>query len=314
MSTRISYRIPYFLNKSVNGRENVTVYGNTLSMHYGCPETTECSPYVLELPRGRFLLELWGAQGCKGGAGGYSKGILTLGQESPEFSTFYVYVGSSGLINGGNGGFNGGGALGSKIWLDGTQERRYVGGGSTDIRTIKGEIEKLKSINFYTTYFGPNESLESRIIVAGGGGGYNPSNGYGGGEEGPAYDYASAGNQESGGKTSDSGAVDAGFGYGGFTRSSGEGISGGGGGYYGGGGSTNAFGGSGFVNKTILKNAKTLSGNTKFPSPYSSIKELGHKSDGCARITYLDSLLLCTKRCSKSKGSFVFALIIVLSY
>ena len=119
-------------------------------------------------------------------------------------------------------------------------------------------------------------------------------------------------NQEE--KTSNSGAVDAGFGYGGFTRGSGQGVSGGGGGYYGGGGSTNAFGGSGFVNKTILKNAKTLSGNTKFPSPYSPNKELGHTSDGCARITYLDSLMLCTKQYSKSKRSFVFELIIVLSY
>jgi len=251
-----------------------------------------------------------------GGAGGYSNGILTLGPDAPEFSTFYVYVGSSGLIDDGNGGFNGGGAVGSAVWVNGTSiTRRYAGGGATDIRTIKGEETRLISIDYYTNFFGPISSLKSRIIVAGGGGGSN-SGGYGvGDEEGPLSitEDATSGSQTSGGRThkGETNGENGGFGYGGFTYNSGLGISGGGGGYYGGGGSTDAFGGSGFVNKTILRNAKTISGNQKFPSPYKHSDEKGHHGDGCARITYLDSLSLCTCRNTKLNRIPVFIMILI---
>ena len=304
MLSKLKYRIPHFLNRNVNGLENITVYGSSISMHYGCPTTTECSPYVLELPRGRFLLEVWGARGCKGMAGGYSKGILTLGPKSPEFSTFYVYVGSSGLENDGNGGFNGGGALTGAGWVNGQFSRRYVGGGATDIRTIKGEEEKLLSAEYYTTYFGPRDSLESRIIVAGGG----SMSGIGVGEKGPNDCY---GSQTSGGKTYNTYGVNGGFGYGGYSTSSGQGIAGGGGGYYGGGGQ---YGGSGFVNKNLLKNAELFSGDTEFPSPYTIKKEKGHMSDGCARITVLDMLPLCTRRYKNDKGYFMYYIILLISF
>ena len=307
-------KAPYFLDKTVNGTENITINGNSISMHYGCPNTTDCSPYVLELPRGQFLVEVWGARGCEGSAGGYSRGILTLNNKAPDISTFYVYVGSSGIKYNGNGGFNGGGAIGSKLWVNGYYEYRYVGGGATDIRTIKGQLVRIKSIDFYTSYFGPNESLKSRIIVAGGGGGWGSTYGYGGGREGPVLSYGSAGSQVSGGITEYSSyGQNGGFGYGGFTRRSDLGISGGGGGYYGGGGSTYAFGGSGFVNTSVLKEAKTINGNEEFPSPYSPSKETGHLSDGCARITFLDSKLFYTKQFDATEKTPIIILIIITS-
>lgn len=304
-----NFRTPYFLDKSVDGRENITITGNSISLHYGCPTTTDCSPYVVDLPRGRFLLEVWGARGCMGGAGGYSRGIITVNtiNEANKYSRFYVYVGSSGLINDGNGGFNGGGALGGSMWLTNSNMRRYVGGGATDIRTIEGVATKLNSVDFYTTYFGPKTSLDSRIIVAGGGGGNNPSNGYGGGESGSSSSAASSGNQGSGGHTGGLSGVDGGFGYGGYTIRSDQGISGGGVGYYGGGGHTLSFGGSGYVNKNILKDAKTISGNDVFPSPYK--QKNNQINDCCARITFLDQPLFYTL--SNNKPNIVFAFLVL---
>lgn len=94
---------------------------------------------------GTYKLEVWGAQGGNdphnptlsfGGRGGYSTGQLTLNAGT----TLYVYVGGQGL-----------GSVESNMGSTG-------GGGATDIRLVGG--------NWYNEI-----GLESRIIVAGGGGG-----------------------------------------------------------------------------------------------------------------------------------------------
>lgn len=123
----------------------------------------------VELPKGSYKLQCWGAQGGSnasassysitaksGGKGGYSEGIITI----PQKTTVRVYVGGKGSSS--SGGYNGGGSTtGSSSYSTGTSgQAGYVygtsrmggGGGATDIRLSDG-------------------SLYSRIIVAGGGSG-----------------------------------------------------------------------------------------------------------------------------------------------
>lgn len=187
------------------------------------------------LPPGTYKLEVWGAQGgyrsnaSYGGKGGYSVGTITL----TEKTTVYLYSGGAGnTVTSASssiypGGFNGGGY-------------RYGykgGGGASDIRIGQ-------------------DSLYSRVIVAGGGGsdGATSKQGmYGGGTSGGSstqsfgsYGY---GGTQTGHTTSvtmpsaqpttnSSSNYPGGFGFGGFGiyRSSGYGGAGGGG-WYGGCGS-----------------------------------------------------------------------------
>ena len=89
---------------------------------------------------GNYKLEVWGAQGgtysYTGGVGGYSKGTINLTQDT----NMYILVGGQGSTTGG---YNGGG--------NGVSSGRG-GGGASDIRIAQN-------------------SLYSRVIVAGGGGG-----------------------------------------------------------------------------------------------------------------------------------------------
>ena len=98
---------------------------------------------TLNLPKGQYKLECWGAEGgyrsstSYSGKGGYAKGTLTLTAKT----TLYLYTGGAGNTGGVNGGFNGGG-------------KRYTypgGGGASDVRI-------------------GSTSLLARVIVAGGGG------------------------------------------------------------------------------------------------------------------------------------------------
>lgn len=96
------------------------------------------------LKPGTYTIECWGGQGGTyssyiGGYGGYSKGTITL----TEATTVYISVGGAGSSSSTAAGFNGGGT--------GISSGRG-GGGATDVR------------------IGQN-SLYSRVIVAGGGGG-----------------------------------------------------------------------------------------------------------------------------------------------
>lgn len=198
------------------------------------------------LKPGTYTIECWGGQGGSynsyiGGYGGYSKGTITL----TKATTVYISVGGAGSSSSTAAGFNGGGT--------GISSGRG-GGGATDVR------------------IGQN-SLYSRVIVAGGGGGAgvtsanaNPC-GCGGGEYGgDGYNNNTTGSyttgqnrsggsasQTAGGITWNTGAQ-ATFGQGG--NASGYSCGGGGGGWYGGGGAYDSDsdsdgrwggGGSGYV-------------------------------------------------------------------
>lgn len=132
----------------------------------------------LNLPAGTYKLQVWGAQGGSnaaassygitaqaGGKGGYSEGILTIGEDK----TVYVFVGGQGGSSG-NGGWNGGGGgSGSSSYNSGNTHgvsRMGCGGGGTDIALVTSTM----SYSSYRTNRS-SESLLSRIIVAGGGSG-----------------------------------------------------------------------------------------------------------------------------------------------
>ena len=198
------------------------------------------------LKPGTYTIECWGGQGgtysgCIGGYGGYSKGTITL----TKTTTVYVSVGGAGSSSSTAAGFNGGGT--------GIYSGRG-GGGATDVR------------------IGQN-SLYSRVIVAGGGGGAgvtsanaNPC-GCGGGEYGgdgyynnTTGSYTTGQNRSGGSASQTAGGItwstgtQATFGQGG--NASGYSCGGGGGGWYGGGGAYDSDsdsdgrwggGGSGYV-------------------------------------------------------------------
>lgn len=198
------------------------------------------------LDPGKYILECWGAQGgsyssYNGGYGGYSKGTITL----TKTTTVYISVGGAGSSSSTAAGFNGGGT--------GISSGRG-GGGATDVR------------------IGQN-SLYSRVIVAGGGGGAgvtsanaNPC-GCGGGEYGgdgycnnTTGSYTTGQNRSGGSASQTAGGItwntgtQATFGQGG--NASGYSCGGGGGGWYGGGGAYDSDsdsdgrwggGGSGYV-------------------------------------------------------------------
>lgn len=239
------------------------------------------------LKPGKYVLECWGAQGgngCtgnsyKGGAGGYSKGTLTLAKTE----TLYIYVGGQGVsaAASGNGkiregGFNGGGS--GRDWGN-YGHGGGGGGGASDIRII-------------------TDSFYARVIVAGAGGGAsdNGAGGAGGGTSGIS-------------SSSSAGTATGGSGFGQAAASSytsGE-CGGGGGGWYGGyGGSSENYsggGGSGYVytsssasnypsgcllnSSYYLTDAQTIAGNQTFKSP-TNTNETGHSGNGYCRITVIE--------------------------
>ena len=206
---------------------------------------------------GNFTIELWGASGGGNSAGGYTRGTIRL----REGTTLYIYVGEKGSTTteqtGMSATFNGGGAGGDPGSKD---EASYIGGasggGATDVRLVSGSWDN-------------QDSLRSRIMVAGGGGGLNvTSHGYGGGLNGYNGSVISngkyvtqlsglggkSGTQVGGGSFTDKTGInnketiDGSFGKGGAGDKGGDkngkcrGEGGGGGGYYGGSGGSNASG------------------------------------------------------------------------
>ena len=244
------------------------------------------------LPKGRYLLEVWGAEGGNCGhennGGGYSNGTLILKEEE----RFYVCVGGQGSSSKTDpkGGFNGGGNGDIGEW----NECTGGGGGATDIR---------KNIN------------TSRIIIAGGSGGLyyhhdetketieNYKGGVGGGEKGEdgiAENDSCKGKGGTDSKGGDGGKyydinqgeaiAQAGKPFLGGEAKSGAGAcpGGGGGGYYGGGGGADLSGGgggSGYVDPFFLLNGITTTIGT------------GNKGNGKASITLIEPYYLtCIKR------------------
>lgn len=280
-----------------------------------CPYTGD--KVTIQLPRGIYKFECWGAQGgniayssysAAGGKGGYSVGTLLLN----ETTTLYIYTGGQGVsgdgINGLKaGGFNGGG----QSYYDSTAYLSGSGGGASDIRI--GE-----------------DSLYARVIVGGGGGGagsYDASHRYIGGDGGgvsgitpsqynDSYKSGEGGSQTSKGishyytntdSTTYGTLADFGVGAGAINGKTYR-VTGGGGGWYGGGSGGRAAGGggSGYVYTPItasnypngcllnsayyLVNAETKAGNTSFPAVDEG-DETGHSGRGFVKITVLQTIL-----------------------
>lgn len=133
------------------------------------------------LPKGKYKLQCWGAQGgnvsgsytATGSKGGYSEGVLTL----TEPTTIYVFVGGQGTSSStsstsgtANGGWNGGGASVrySSYNSGGTYGNSYPrpGGGATDMCLITSSMSYSSGRTNRSSL-----SLLSRFIVAGGGAG-----------------------------------------------------------------------------------------------------------------------------------------------
>ena len=264
-----------------------------------CPYSGEA--ISITLPKGKYLLEVWGAQGgyrsssTYGGKGGYAKGVLELLEETLVYllsggsGNSQTASGSSSVLT--PGGFNGGGQ----------RDRYRGGGGASDIR------------------IGQN-SLYARVAVAGGGGsdGATSKQGmYGGGTSGgtATQSYGTGGGggtQTAGGAGGSSNSGTFGQGGLGHYRSSGYGGAGGGG-WYGGGGvypdssgddDRGGGGGSGYVytestasnypsgclldSRYYLTETSLIAGNQSFTDPDGSTVT-GHAGDGYSRITVIEA-------------------------
>ena len=114
--------------------------------------------YSLYLLPSIYRFHCWGASGgyleLNGSRGAYISGLIQL----KEGRRIFIYVGEKGVVRGNKETFNGGGKSSYTINYAVKDAYSSSGGGGTDIRLIDGEWD-----NF--------ESLKSRIIVAGGGGG-----------------------------------------------------------------------------------------------------------------------------------------------
>jgi hypothetical protein len=233
----------------------------------------------------------------RGGHGGRATGTLNWNTVG---GPLYVHVGGGGGSSTGdqdvNGGYNGGGfAPGSGNNPD---NRNGSGGGGTDFRIVSGAAQS-----------GPG--LNSRILVAGGGGGTNAwgpytgqtagAGGYGGGSVGgTGIQSGSSPGSAGGGGTQNSGgsagggttaAQAGGFGFGGAggrINTSDPSGPGGGGGWYGGGGGASqaeasAGGGSGYFHPSYISSGILTDGTgTQGVAAQWSVNNQGN---GVAQVT-----------------------------
>lgn len=287
-------------NNKMYGVGSANYNGSVMNFDYtGSVQTATLTP-------GTYKLECWGAQGGNcywsgverpGSLGGYSSGILKITSKT----NLFCYVGGAGerrtIVSMGGGGFNGGGHAYSYA----SSNPSGAGGGGSDIRI-------------------GTDSLYSRVIVAGGGGGAGYDNsgnyGYGGGTVGGTQTVnsnserqANGGSQTNGGINKSGSTTSGAFGIGGNGTQ--QWTSGGGGGWYGGAGCycDYAGGGSGYVytsatasnypsgcllnSSYYLTNAQTIAGNQSFPSPTDGT-ETGHSGNGYVRITKLTDIIYLT--------------------
>jgi hypothetical protein len=294
------------LSFTLNGvKQNIVPQGGNYSLIYPCSSKTACYPYESDFPQGIYIFNVYGGGGGSyingyDSPGGFSTGILSL----KEKTHLYFYVGAKGLCSFTSGTqtdpvFGGGGSghdhLGACYACS--------GGGASDIRIL-------------------NNSLNNRIIVAGGAGGSGYYNKYmiggrGGGTsgiKGENYDSLNPGGgpgtQTSGGTSKIQGGI---FGYGG--NRTGENGAGGGGGWYGGGagcgGCCAGGGGSGFIftqlNPLVHLNSDflLLSGRTETEN---------NIGDGRINIEVLEITIQKTKihKTCNYQNAFVLSLLIYL--
>ena len=243
-----------------------------------------CYPYKVLFHSGLYHFDLYGAQGSGsgGGNGGYASGDISFLHPI----TLYLFIGT-------RNGFNGGG-LSTNLDLN--------GGGASDVRIL----------DIGTNEEDQNKSLRSRIIVAGGGGGYlnwnpDPANGGCGGGiigdngiigEKPSGNPYIKVNPSTGGNQTNGGIIDTtnrpdieggSFGFGGPAASNYPG--GGGGGWYGGAGggdgsycASSGAGGSSFISGHKECQAIDSEGNPKLNSfHFSGLYFTNTKTEKCKR-------------------------------
>ena len=266
---------------------------------YPCGSSPNCQPISLTLSKGLYLFEAWGADGggilpgyCdgyeSGGKGGYTSATLSL--KSTE--TFYFYIGQKGndYPNTDFAAYNGGGLA----ILSG------AGGGATDVRLVNGEP-------------GTETSYNSRILVAGGGGGTDcnglgaPGGGLYGGN---ATNGGFGGTQMNGGSGTSHGQKWAGASVSVDCASGGGGYFGGGSGIYiNGGRSTGAGGGSGYISghpgceinpDYTFIDPVLLSGDEKQPNKLSG--------DGHIRVSIISFIIVhnCMNKYIQNTFQFLF--------
>jgi hypothetical protein len=272
---------------------------------------TGCRTEELFFEPGIYQLEVWGASGgvyntaISRGLGGYAKGILTLRERTKAF----IHLGgqaSDTTYGTGTGGCNGGGYA--------AHGGGRSGGGATDIR--------LKV-----------DSLYSRVIVAGGGGGTGDqtpdSGGHGGGLNGgngtaPGYPFTSVGKgggQETETTTCADGAQNAcpkgTFGYGGNTSSGFAGA--GGGGWFGGSASNSERGGGGGSGYVFTESSAKVGGyllSEEFYLTNTSMYSGVNFGNGLANIIFFGNLNRCfnqiTCNCKCNSLSILYNIVSLL--
>ena len=255
---------------------------------------------AVDLPKGSYSFQLWGAQGgtnnLTSARGGYVSGNILFTQKT----TIFITVGGKGEFAStvAKGGFNGGG----DALIGTTKSKAGGGGGATDIRLSTNRIE-------------------SRILVAGGGGGdgyYHSqlSGGSGGGEEG-ADGQDTRSSEKLYGKKGTQTQPGLGLTYtaNGITVSSEDGTFGNGGtgtgiAWSGGGGGAGYFGGSGSYESGSGGGSGFVSPLAKFPILLRGDQitgDLENTGDGKVIITLLSFYNEIT--CSASRKLSIFGLI-----
>ena len=272
---------------------------------YPCESKYVCSPYKVELSKGAYKIECYGAGNSAGG--GYTSGILYIENQL----TIYLYLGGQGT------GINDDKSIDKHVYNGGGTGYFHAsneGSGATDVR-----------LN-YTSDWSNFDSLKSRIMVAGGsgrsecgiggvGGGING----GDGQSGSCTSYYSkpgfGGTNSNGG----SGGLNGNFGFATlYLDQTLLNMNSGGGGYYGGGSSRDAGagagGGSSFISgyfgcnaitenstkETIYHTGQSINysnisfvntvmknGNEEFMKPDRKGNETGHTTEGNVVITVI---------------------------
>ena len=243
---------------------------------------------------GTYKLETWGAQGGHNNSnsnvnyGGYSTGTILLEKDK----ILKVVVGESPTSN--IGGYNGGGT-----GLNDGAQSGYGGGGATHI--AKNDENNYSVLSSYTNETNARNYV---YIVAGAGGGtgintngnHLVSGGAGGGLNGIDGSYASqyptyvghGGTQTTAGALCAECTNTGSFGTGGNYCLSNFSAPGGGAGWYGGSGTSRYHAGAGGGSSYIggVNDGQTIAGNQTITEP-DGATATGHKGNGYARITYI---------------------------
>lgn len=280
--------VAYYYPEDSSGLHSTYAFADTASLDLEKEYSYTGDYQTFEVPAtGYYNVELWGAGSRNNSGVDIVKGAYTSGKTLlTKGEKLYIYVGERGNWECNKFGFNGGG----KVVTAGG-----CGGGATDIRISSGTWDNITS-------------LRSRIMVAGGAGGWDSTSiyGHGGnligtsGSSGDGTIPILGGTQTTGGASSPETIASGSFGKGADeTQGTTDYGSGGGAGYYGGGavyGWGNGGGGSSFisgysgVNAIVSASSTDATNNTKhYSGKYfidSTMTSGVNSGNGKAKITF----------------------------